>query len=40
MGRSFTAKATSPSETPREDKGGNVERTEKKINVNKMLVEN
>jgi hypothetical protein len=40
MGRSFTAEATSSSETSREDKGGNVARMEKKINVNKMLVKN
>jgi hypothetical protein len=38
--QSFTAEATSSSETSKEDTGGNVARMEKKINVNKMLVEN
>jgi hypothetical protein len=40
MRRSFTAEATSSSETSREDTDGNVARMEQKINVNKMLVGN
>lgn len=39
MRRSFTAEATSSSETSREDTGGNVARMAQKIHVNKMLVE-